>query len=841
MQPTTQVPIDAVLPELQNTFASHRNVVLSALPGAGKTTRIPLALLKEPWLHDQRIIMLEPRRLATRAAASYMASMLGEQVGQTVGYRTRMDTCIGPTTRLEVVTEGILTRLLQKDPSLAPYNLVIFDEYHERSLHADLGLALCLQTQEVLRDDLRILVMSATLDCHAVSELLKQARIITCEGKVFPVDTHYVPPTHNSKIVTTIVSCIKQTLDKETGNLLVFLPGAGEIRRIQRNLDNANLGTDVIIAPLYGNLTQEAQDQAIQLPPTGVRKVVLATSIAETSLTIEGIRVVIDSGLMRTPRFDPRSGMTRLATVKVSQDSADQRRGRAGRLEPGSCYRLWSAVEQQGLLQHTAPEILGADLAPLALELAAWGITDPHTLAWLNIPPIGAYAQAQDLLKRLGAVDNNDRITSHGQKMAALPLHPRLAHMVLRAQELGLERVACGIAAILNERDFLKTYAGERNADLRLRVDLLHTSAAPGQSVIIDRTTYQRVLKVTEQLRTLLHLPANRRSRHSRSDAVGLLLAFAYPDRIAQRQNLQHGYYRLANGKSAELLEAESLSTEEYVVIADLDGTKPHARIFLAAPVKLEDLETQCSELFSEVDCIEWNDRQAAVHARKQRRLGELVIDDFPLHETSSSLITETLLHGIRQAGLDCLPWTKELRNWQARVRYVRKIAGEESDWPDVSDSHLLETLESWLAPYLNEMSRLTQVKQIKLNIPLHALLTWKQQQALEQQAPMHITVPTGSRIALDYCSQDIPVLAVRLQEMFGQQDTPTLAQGKGHVLLHLLSPARRPIQVTQDLASFWKHGYQEVKKELKGRYPKHYWPDDPLQAQPTRRTKPRL
>jgi len=835
-----QLPIDTIIPKLQQIFASDRNVVLSALPGAGKTTRIPLTLLDEPWMHGQRMIMLEPRRLAARSAATYMASRLDEQVGQTVGYRTRLDTRISRDTRLEVVTEGILTRLLQTDPSLRPYNLVIFDEFHERSLHADLGLALCLQTQEVLREDLRILVMSATLDSEAVSNILKNAPIITCEGKIFPVETHYVPQTRDSRIESAIVSCIKLALNHETGNLLVFLPGAGEIRRVQHMLHSAHLGPQVIIAPLFGNLPQQEQDQAIHSTPAGIRKIVLSTSIAETSLTIEGIRVVIDSGLMRIPRFDPQSGMTRLVTIPVSQDSSEQRRGRAGRLEPGACYRLWSANEQQRLRPRTTPEILGTDLSSFALELAAWGIVDPLTLTWLDSPPAGAFTQAQFLLKRLGAIDDQHRITPHGQNMIMLPLHPRLAHMIVKSRELGMEMLAAETATILTERDILKPHTSERSADLRVRFDLLHSSVTNMQSRNVEGSVYQRVLKSIEQLKTLLRHPTNKRPHHSHTNSIGLLLALAYPDRIAQRQNLHDGQYRLSNGKSAMFPKTESLSIEEYVVIAELDGTKPYARIFLAAPVKLEELEEQCPELFHEIEFVKWDEQQLSVQARKQRRLGELVIEDFPLPDRSSPLITATLLQGIRLQGLTSLPWTKDLRNWQARVNYIRKISGEESDWPDVSDNYLLETLESWLEPYLNGMSRLAEVKRINLDVPLHALLNWKQQQALEQQAPSHMIVPTGSHIALDYCSRDIPILAVRLQEMFGQSDTPKLAGGNGQVLLHLLSPARRPIQVTQDLASFWKNGYQEVKKELKGRYPKHYWPDDPLQAQPARRTKPK-
>ena len=839
MKPTSQLPIDTVIPKLTTTLSEHRNVVLSALPGAGKTTRVPLGLLKEPWVNNQKIIMLEPRRLAARSAALYMASLLGEQTGQTVGYRTRMDTRIGPHTRLEIVTEGILTRLLQNDPSLQEYNLVIFDEFHERSLQGDLGLALCLQIQEILRDDLHILVMSATLDVDTVSSLLGHAPIINCEGKTFPVDTHYMPRSTNAPIESAIAHSIKQVVSNETGNLLVFLPGVREIRRVQQMLENANLGTHIIIAPLYGHLSQHEQVQAIRPPSAGLRKIVLATSIAETSLTIEGIRVVIDSGLMRVPRYDPQSGMTRLHTVKVCKDSANQRRGRAGRLEPGVCYRLWSEIEQQHLIQRTSPEIINADLSSLALDLAGWGITNPQKLAWLDLPPAGSFAQARDLLQWLGAVDANNRITAHGKKMATLPLHPRLGHMILRGKDLGMGKLAIEIAAILNERDFLKNSTMERNADIRLRVDLLHTTKKLRHAESIDRGIYNRIQKVVQQLHTrfLLSSVQNSHSEYN-ADTAGLLLAFAYPDRIAQRQSHLGSHYRLSNGKSAKFLDNDPLSTEEYIVIAELDGTKSHSRIFLAAPVRLEELEEHVPELFHETEFVTWEERKLAVQAKTQRLLGKLVIEDSPLPIPSSELVTGALLQGIRQQGIDCLPWTKELRNWQARVTYIRKIEGEDSDWPNVSDDYLLKTLENWLGPFLSGMSRLSEVKRMELNSPLHALMTWQQQQILEQLAPSHLIVPTGSKIALDYCSQDIPILAVRLQELFGQGETPTLGQRKRPVMLHLLSPARRPIQVTQDLASFWANSYQEVKKELKGRYPKHYWPDDPLQAQPTRRIK---
>ena len=829
-----RLPIEEAIPALRERLATGRSVLLTAQPGAGKTTRVPLALLDEPWLAGQKLIMLEPRRLAARAAATYMAASLTEPLGHTIGYRIRHESRVSTATRIEVVTEGVLTRLLQHDPSLAGYGLVIFDEFHERSLHADLGLAFARESQRLFREDLRLLVMSATLDCAAVTALLPEATTISCEGRLFPVTTQYLDRPIDEHLEPAVVRSIRQALALEPGSLLVFLPGMAEIRRVERQLRESRLNPDIIIAPLHGELPQDEQEQAIRPAPPGRRKIVLATSIAETSLTIEGVRVVIDAGLMRVPRFDPRTGLTRLDTIRVTQDAADQRRGRAGRLEPGTCYRLWINAEHQALLPRRPPEILEADLAPLALDLAEWGVRDATELSWLDPPPAGALAQARDLLRQLGAFDAQDALTAHGRRLAHVTVHPRLAHMMVAAVPLGLGSLACDLAALLSERDILQGGTGWRNADLRLRIEALHGNKEHLAGATINQAGCERVRRASDQWQRQLRLGS---PSGKDIDQIGILLAFAYPDRVTQRLAGSEGRYRLANGRGAAFQGHQSLSQDEYLVVAQLDGTGDWARILAAAPVRLQDLERYCAAQICSVDLLEWDDRSESVRARRQRRFGQLILEDRAAHEPDQAQVTAALLTGLRRAGLAALPWTKEQQQWRARAAFLHRV---DPAWPDLSNESLTKNLEQWLGPFLSGLTSLAQLRRIDLQAPLDSLLTWQQRQELLRLAPTHITVPSGSHVRLDYEQGDSPVLAVRLQEMFGCQETPRIAGGTVPIMVHLLSPAGRPVQVTKDLASFWRSAYQDVKKELRGRYPRHHWPDDPLTAQPTNRTKQR-
>jgi ATP-dependent helicase HrpB len=830
------LPIASVIPQLQKTLSTHPIVLLTAEPGAGKTTHVPLVLQNEIWLGTKKIIMLEPRRLAARAAARRMATLLRESAGETVGYRTRLDTKVGPTTKIEVVTEGILTRILQHDPSLNEYGLVIFDEFHERSLQADLGLALTLQTQSLFRKDLRLLIMSATLDTRTLTQQLKQAPVITCKGKMFPVETRYLGSFENREFAQQVAKTIQRLLKTETGNMLVFLPGAGEIRRVEQQLSDLSLPQQTLITSLYGNLSPQAQDQAILPPPTGWRKVVLSTNIAETSLTIEGIRIVLDIGLMRFPRFDPGSGMSRLTTITISQASAEQRRGRAGRLEPGLCVRCWSETTQRTLAPRTPPEILDTDLTSLALELAVWGIQDPAELFWLDPPPTGALAQARQLLRSLGALSIEGHVTEHGRKMADLPLHPRLAHMVLQGIRRQLGTLGCDLAAVLSERDLLKGSAAQDQTDLRSKMEEYYrqTHGGTGSGVI------QRISQASQGWQKMLGITAQPGNQKHNIDLIGIPLAQAYPDRIAQRQANESRRYKLANGRLARFRHPDPLEHKEFLVIADLDGTQPVAHIYIATPIDRDDLFKHFSNLIQTNETVEWDEEKESVVANKERRLGELILEKSRLSKPDPELMVAALFFGVRSRGISSLPWSKDQRNWQSRVQFLHRVLGAETAWPDVTDDTLLNTLETWLAPYLTEISSLAQLKKLDLTWPLHALLSAGQRRNVDTLAPTHLTVPSGSRIALDYESGEIPILAVRLQELFGMTETPFVANGKMPVLIYLLSPARRPVQATQDLKSFWKTGYVEVKKELKGRYPKHFWPDDPLQAPPTRGIKKR-
>ncbi|MEG1040131.1 MAG: ATP-dependent helicase HrpB [Pseudomonas sp.] len=837
------LPIDAVLPALREALNQRHEAVLEAPPGAGKTTRVPLALLDEPWLQGQSILMLEPRRLAARAAAERLASELGEAVGQTVGYRIRLDSKVGPNTRIEVVTEGILTRRLQADPALEGVGLLIFDEFHERSLDADLALALSLNGRELLRDEppLKILLMSATLEGERLSSLLDAAPVISSEGRMYPVDVRWGRPFQPGEFIEPrVVDTVLQAIADEPGSLLVFLPGQAEIRRVHQSLQDA-LGErqDLLLCPLHGELELNAQRAAIDAAPPGKRKVVLATNIAETSLTINGVRVVIDAGLARVPRFDPGSGMTRLDTQRISRASATQRAGRAGRLEPGVCYRLWSETQHEQMAAYGSAEILQADLAGLALQLARWGVT-PEQLRWLDQPPTAAYAQALDLLRRLGAFKTGaqDALTEHGQAMAELPAHPRIAHLLLRGQDLGLAEMACDVAALLGERDILRG----GGADLHSRLALLsgETRASKG-----GQGGVQRARQLARQYRGYLRGKARSAvadPQHSRW--LGALLALAYPDRVAQQRRAGGVEYRLANGRAAMFAEADALMKCPWLVVADLGSRQGQReeRIYLAAEFDPCLFEGVLAEQVNDVDLLDWDERENVLRAERQRKVGELVLSREPLTGLDEDARAKALLELVRRKGLELLSWTPELRQWQARVALLRQLdlqSGTSSEWPDLSDTALLASLPDWLQPYLGKVTRLSHFAQLDLSSILRNLLPWPLPQRLDEWAPVHLSVPSGSNIRLDYSEQP-PVLAVRLQELFGLADTPRIAQGRQVVLLHLLSPARRPVQVTQDLANFWRTTYAEVKKDLKGRYPKHYWPDDPLVAEATARAKPR-
>lgn len=842
------LPVTQALPELRQALGAHPNVVLQAPPGAGKSTLVPLALLEAPWLGSDKIVMLEPRRLAARAVASRMAQLLNEPVGRTVGYRTRLDTKVSAATRIEVVTEGILTRWLQRDPALDGVALVIFDEFHERSLHADLGLALSLDAQGTLREDLKILVMSATLDGAAVARLLGDAPVVTSVGKAFDVETRYreKPPgrgparTQEDDIARIAATVIERALADEHGDILAFFPGQGEIRRAQRLLEEAQLQQGTRIFPLYGELPADQQDAAIRPSVRGERKVVLATNIAETSLTIEGVRVVVDSGLARRSRFDPATGMSRLEAVRISRASADQRRGRAGRLEAGVCYRLWSETEQSGLIAHTPAEIVEADLAPLALELASWGISDPQALRWLDPPPAATFSQARDLLMELDALDDNGRINSHGRALARIGAHPRLAHMIIRGRELGLAGLALQIAALLGERDLLRMGPTNRDVDLRLRLDTLGTARRSGNhglpaGVTVDTAARQRVLRSIEVLQRQLGSTDSLDATYTDADA-GRLLALAYPDRIAQARG-DGGRYLLSGGRGARLVDAQNLGKAEFLVVADLDAGEREATIRLAAPIDRQSLENEFSAHIRSRERIEWSSREQVVIAQRERWLGAINLEARRLENPDSTQVAAALMSGIRELGSASLPWDREARSLQARLMFARATDERAAKpWPAVGDSDLLASLETWLAPWLNGMTRRDHWARLDLHAALLGLLDWDQQQRLNEIAPTHLTVPSGSRIPIDY--GDAPTVSVRLQEVFGLQRTPTVGGGKVPITLQLLSPAQRPVQVTRDLTSFWARGYAEVKKELKGRYPKHYWPDDPLTAEATARVR---
>jgi ATP-dependent helicase HrpB len=832
------LPISTALPALADALERGRNVLIQAPPGAGKSTLVPLHLMDSAWLKSRKILMLEPRRLAARAVAQRMAQLCGEAVGKSVGYRTRLETRVSRGTRVEVVTEGILTRMLQNDAALSGIGCVIFDEFHERSLHADLGLALSLECQNALREDLRLLVMSATLDVQPLVRLLGNAPLISAAGRSFAVETRYLARRTELSIEQQAAQTIRAALRDDAGDILCFLPGGAEIRRVQRTLEEGSLGAATRVLPLFGDLSVAEQDAALAPAPRGQRKIVLATSIAETSLTIEGVRVVIDSGLRRYQEFDPASGMSRLVTGKVSQASADQRRGRAGRLASGVCYRLWSEGTQAGLAPHSPPEIMQADLAPLALELASWGTSDAATLNWLDPPPAAPLAQARGLLRALEAIDAAGRITPHGRKLAQLGAHPRLAHMLVNSVPLGAARLACDLAAVLSERDILRAAPNARDADMRLRAAVMRGDrlALPAGISVDARALaqaqrssaiWQREIAADSQLSADAHA------------ITGVLLAFAYPDRIGRARDAA-GRYLLANGRGARFAEAQALAKAEFLVAAEIDGAEREARIFLGAPLTLADIEQHFAAHIDTHADIAWDPRAQAIRARRERRLGAIVLDAREMDAPDPQAMLDAALTGIASLGIEALPWTPSLRQWQARVSLLRRLrVHAPQEWPDLGDAALLATLPQWAPPWIAGVTRREHLARMDLAAALHGRLSYPQREILEREAPTHLTVPSGSRVPIDYLDGDAPSLSVRLQEMFGLTATPSVAEGKMPVLLKLLSPAGRPVQVTRDLVSFWSRGYHEVRKDLKGRYPKHYWPEDPHAALPTRRARP--
>ncbi|MEK6787767.1 MAG: ATP-dependent helicase HrpB [Pseudomonadota bacterium] len=830
-----KLPIIDILPTLLSTLAGTNTAILQAPPGSGKTTRVPLALLDaEPdWLAGRVILMLEPRRLAARAAAAYMAKLLGESAGQRVGYRTRLDSKISAATRIEVVTEGILLRMVQDDPELSRYGGVIFDEFHERNLQSDLGLALSRECQSVFRPDLRLLLMSATLDAEPLSRLLDDAPMLSCPGRQFPVGVSYAPPGR-TPLLDHCAQMVHQVLQRESGSLLVFLPGESEIRRLQTLLQN-RLPADTQLCPLYGQLSQAEQDAAIAPAASGQRKVVLATAIAETSLTIEGVRVVIDSGLRRSQRFDPNTGLSGLMTEAVSQANAEQRRGRAGRIEPGHCLRLWSEDAQQRLARFATPEICQTDLADLALTLAGWGVRDPQQLIWLDVPPAAAWAQAQDQLRDMQALDAEGRITAHGRHMLALGLSPRLAHLLVLAQARGQGRLAAEFAALLSERDLLSGPARDAaGSDLRARLAILQGDAHSGSA---DRGRLQRVKEQLRQLMDRLRTLPVPKPLLAEPLTLGELLALAWPDAIAQKRPGGDGRYLLANGRGCSLRNDDALAGEPGLIAVSLDAQTRDAKLFLALPFDLGMLEQLHPERVLQEEILQWDSSSASVTGRRQRRFAALILDTLPLPRPRPETLLPVFIGGLRQLGsgagvgaVACaLPWTPALRQWQARVQRLNNW--HPADWPDVSDAALMAGLEDWAAPWLTGLSRHEEMSRFPLQDALFAHLNWSQRQQLDEQLPTHLTVPSGSSIEIDYCAEGNPVLAVKLQEVFGWLDTPALAQGRLRLTLHLLSPARRPTAVTADLASFWRQGYPEVRKDLRGRYPKHPWPEDPLTA----------
>jgi ATP-dependent helicase HrpB len=805
-------PVDQVIPDLKAALATRPSAILVAEPGAGKTTRVPLALLDQGWLNQKKIVMLEPRRLAARAAAKRMADTLGEAVGGTVGYTVRLDRKVSTKTRIEVVTEGILTRRLQNDPELKDIGIIIFDEFHERSLDGDLGLALCLDVQRGLRDDLKILVMSATLDSVSLSKHLGDAPVVSASGRMFPVGVTYLDRPSRFSLVDDTRKAVERALRDIKGSVLVFLPGEGEIRRVEEVLLKADLPSNVDVRCLYGAMPLADQDAAIVGASNNRRKIVLATTIAETSLTIEGIEAVIDTGLKRVPRFDPASGMTSLDTVRVSQASAEQRKGRAGRLGPGHCYRLWPEAETRALAAHGDPEIRIADLAPLVLELANWGVTTPDGLPWFERPQAAPFAQAQDLLRQLGALDAKHAITPHGKEMVRLPLHPRLAHMVVTARTAD----AAETAALISERDGLP-----RGVSLDIEQRLLQMRGHARDCI----------RQAAQQISELLSLNGTQHLSH------GVLLALAYPDRIAQRRGSNR--FRMASGGGAQVPDHDSLAKSDFIAIALLDNAQADAKVFLAAALTRAEIYTHFATLIETGSDVFWDVKTQAVSASETVRLSAIILEERPLRNADPEEVAQAMARGVEHMGLGALPWSDSAVLLRARVAFLRRVLPEDG-WPDFSDQGLQGMMRDWLSPYLAGMSKRTDLQRLDLAAILASMIAPVLLSRLDKLAPMRMEVPSGGHYKIDYQTDGDPVLRVRLQELFGLHAAPEIAGGRAKVRIEMLSPAGRPVAVTQSLETFWRNAYQDVRKDMRGRYPKHYWPEDPLVAEAVKPRKVR-
>ncbi|MGY3655206.1 ATP-dependent helicase HrpB [Bradyrhizobium sp. USDA 376] len=816
----TPLPIDAVLDDLSRTLDQHNAAVLVAPPGAGKTTRVPLALLDAPWTKGKKIIVLEPRRIAARASADRMAKSLRERAGETVGYRVRFGSKISRATRIEVVTEGIFTRQILDDPELSGVAAILFDEFHERSLDADMGLALARDAQTGLREDLRILVMSATLDGARVAKLLGDAPVVESEGRAFPVETRYLGRKADAPIERQMADAIASALRADSGSVLAFLPGAAEIRRTQNFLGERVQDASIEIVPLFGALDAAVQDRAIAPAPKGTRKVVLATSIAETSLTIEGVRIVVDSGLARVPRYEPDIGLTRLETVRAARAAVDQRRGRAGRTEPGVCYRLWDEPQTASLAPYTQPEILSADLSSLVLDLAQWGVTDPAALSFLDPPPQPAWKEAKSLLSELNALDAEGRITAEGKSLRALALPPRLARMIVDSHRVGEGEAAAEIAAIITERGL-----GGDSVDLEHRRDQFRRDRSPRAASARDLAR-----------RWASQVAASEKAVQQDDLSTGLMLAYAFPDRVAR--NRGNGTFVLANGRGAAVEQTSPLARAPYIAIGEMTGTAASGRILLAAQITQDEIELHFAEHIESVDEISFDRGAMALRARRKRALHAITLSEATLAVSPSEDTARIFADGLIAAGLDRLPWSKAAKQWRDRVTFLRKAEGD--SWPDLSDNGLILRRDDWLVPALYDKIALKDISPGDLSDALMALLPWEMRARLDREAPTHFEAPTGSVLAIDYEAEQGPTIAVRLQELFGLNTHPSIAAGKVPLVLELLSPAQRPVQVTRDLPGFWRGSYAAVRSDLRGRYPRHPWPDDPASALPTRRAKPR-